>query len=83
MGHETLLLYSHVEGLVGKYPPPYLHKGHVGRQFIDGIDLGTVHILVGVVLYQVADTHDAQLLVEHLLTAGTYACNVFYVLIKN
>ena len=83
MGHETLLLYTHVEGLVGQYPPSYLHKGHVGCQFVDRIDLGTVHILVGVVLYQIADTHDAQLLVEHLLAAGTYACNVFYVLIKN
>jgi hypothetical protein len=37
-----------------------LHEGHIARQFVDGIDLGTIYIFIRIVLEQVAIGVDAE-----------------------
>ena len=82
VGHHTLLARPHVEGLEGENRPLHLHKRHLERQLPYLVNLGSVNMLVGVILQQVAKRADAQLLAEYLLPLRTHTAKVLYVLLK-
>ena len=83
MGHDTFLARSHLEGLETEDMTHDLYEGHVASEFVDGIDLGTIDILIGVELQQVAVGVDAEFVAQYLLTVRSYARQVLYVLIED
>ena len=82
MSHHALLAGPHLEGLETQDVPHHLHKRHIARQLVYGIDLRAVHIFVGIILQQVTKCLDAKFLTQQLLPVGAYARQVFDVLIE-
>jgi hypothetical protein len=60
-----------------------LNKGHVACQIVDGIDLGAIDILIGIVLQQITIGMDAEFVAQYLLPVGTHPRQVLYVLIED
>ena len=83
MGHDTLLARSHLESLETQDMSHDLYEGHVARQVVDGIDLGTIDILIGIVLQQVTIGVDTEFVTQNLLPVGTHTRQVLYVLIED
>ena len=67
MGDDTLFARTHGETLETEDMSHDLHIGHVASQFMDGVDLRTVHIFIRIVFEQVAIGFDAKFVAQHLL----------------
>ena len=83
VGYYSFFSGTHLEGLETENVPFHLYKGHVARQFTDGIEPTAIHMLIRIVLQQVAIRHDAQFLTEHLLARRPNAWQVLYVLLQD
>ena len=81
MGHDTLFAGSHGEGLETQNVADDLHKRHVARQFVDGVNLRTVHIFIRIVFEQVTIGLNTELVAQHLLAVRAYARQVFNILV--
>ena len=81
MGDHTLLTRPHLEGLEAEDMSYDLNEGHVARQFVDGVDLGTVDILIGIITQQVAIGTDTELIAQNLLPVRSHSWQVLYVLV--
>ena len=82
MGHHAFLARPHLKGLETQNATYDLHERHVASELVNGIDLRAVHILIWIILKQVAIGLDAQLLAEHLLAVGTYPRQIHDILIE-
>ena len=83
MGHDTLFTRAHLEGLETENMTHDLHEGHVASQFVDGVNLRAIDMLVGVVLQQVAIGKDTKLLAQYLFPVWSHPWEKLYVLIEN
>ena len=82
VGHDAFAAVSHLKLLETQNLSFYLHERHVARQFADLIDFRAVHIFIRVILQQVTKCVDAQFLAQYILPSGSYAWQVFDVLMK-
>ena len=82
MSDDTDLPRSHGEFLKTQDASFHLNECLCG-EFVDGIELGTVHMLVWIVLQQVAVGLDAQFPLQQFLPLGADARQVFDVLRKD
>ena len=83
VGYDAFLAGTHLEGLETEDVAFHLYERHVARQFADGVETAAVHMLVRVVLQQVAIRHDAQFLAQHFLALRSHPRQVLYVLLQN
>ena len=60
VSHDAFLSRPHRKCLETEDMTNDLHEGHIARQFVDGIDLGTIYIFIRIVLEQVAIGVDAE-----------------------
>ena len=81
MSHHTFLAWSHGEGLEAQDLSHHLHERHITRQFVDGIDLRTVNVFIGIVFQQVAIALNAEFIAQHLLAIRAYTRQVFNILV--
>ena len=82
VGHKAFVAGTIVEEVETQYLTLQLHEGHVGVQFAHRVDAAPVHILVGVVLQQVAEGLDAEFGLKYLLARGSYPRCVHHVLFQ-
>ena len=82
MADDTDFPWSHGKLLKAQDAAFNLHECFRG-EFVDGIEFGTVHMLIGIVLQQVAIGLDAQFPLQHFLPLGTYARQEFDVLFED
>jgi len=81
MGYDTLLARSHLEGLETEDMSHDLYEGHIASQFVDGIDLRPVNVLVRIVLEQVTIGVDTKFFTQYLLPVRSHPRQVLYVLV--
>ena len=81
MGYDTLTARSHVESLKAQDAPHDLHEWHVARELADFIYLAAVHILIGIILQQVAESLNTEFFFQQLLAVGAYARQIHDVLL--
>ena len=81
MGYHTLFARSHLKRFETENLAHDLNEGHVACQFVDGINLRTVNIFVGVVVKQVTISEDPEFFTQNLLATWSYAWQILYVLI--
>ena len=82
VGHQPFVAGTIVEEVETQYLTLQLHEGHVGVQFAHRVDAAPVHILIGVVLQQVAEGLDAEFGLKYLLARGSYPRCVHHVLFQ-
>ena len=80
MGDDTLFARSCLEGLETEDMPHDLHERHVACQFVDGIDLRPVNVLVRIVLEQVTIGVDTEFLAQYLLPVRSHPREKLYIL---
>ena len=80
--HYTFLAGTHLEGFETQDVSLDLHKRHVAIQFADAVETTSIHMLIRVILQQVAIRQNAQLFVEHLLPRGANTWQELYVLLQ-
>ena len=83
VSHDTLLSWSHLEGLETQDMSHDLYERHIASQFVDGIDPGTIDMFVRIVLKQVAIGVDTKFFTQYLLPVRSHPRQVLYVLIEN
>ena len=83
MGHHTLLARTHLERLETEDMSHDLYERHVACQFVDGVDLRPIDMLVGVVFEQVAIRVDTEFIAQYLLPVRSHPWQVLYVLVED
>ena len=81
VSHNPLLSRSHGEGLETEYFSDDLYERHIPRQFVNSINLRTVHILIRIVLQQITIGLNAEFVAQHLLAVRPHAWQVFDILV--
>ena len=82
MSDDANLPWSHGKFLKTQDVAFHLYVGIRGK-FVDGVELRTVHMLIGEILQQVAKGLDAQFPLQQFLSLGAYARQVFDVLVED
>ena len=82
MGHHTFLTRSHGERLKTKDTARHLNKGHLARQFVDGVYLRTIYIFIRIILEQITIGFNAEFVTQHLLTIGSHSWQELDVLLQ-
>ena len=83
MGHYTFLTWSHLESLETEDMSHDLYERHIASQFVDGIDLRPIDVLIRVVLEQVTIGVDTEFFTQYLLPIRSHPRQVLYVLVEN
>ena len=72
MSHQSRLApLAHL--LKAQKPPLHLDKRHIGAEFTDGIQAGTVDMLIRQIIQEVVPVGESQLVVQHLCPGGSDA----------
>src|SRR5574344_1430369 len=83
MCHHPHLPCAGIEFLKTQDTSHHLHERHVAGEFTHGVHLRTVHVFVGVVHEQVAESLDAEFLTQHFLALLAYPRQIHDILFEN